>query len=319
MTPERWEQINEIYHDALEIDASEQPTFLAQACAGDAELRDEVESLIASHDEAGNFISDPALKVAARILSKDQAASRVGRSFSHYRIESLLGVGGMGEVYLAEDTKLDRHVAVKVLNAKCSQHESNLDRFIQEAKAASALNHPNILVIHEVGVSEEAHYIVSEFIEGKTLRERLTESPMQLPEVLDISIQIANALRTAHEAHLVHRDIKPENIMIRPDGYLKILDFGLAKLIEQKQRPIVEDDTAKQNQTAKGMILGTVNYMSPEQAKGEPVDERTDIFSLGVVIQEMLVGRTPFAGATISDTFANLINAEPEPLSSSAA
>jgi len=312
MTPERWQQVNEIYHDALEIDASQQATFLAQACAGDAELRDEVESLIASHDQAGSFISEPALKVAARILSKDQAMSRVGRSFSHYRLESLLGVGGMGEVYLAEDTKLDRHVAVKVLNEKFSQHESNLDRFIQEAKAASALNHPNILVIHEIGVSKEANYIVSEFIEGKTLRERISESPMQLPEVLEISIQIANALRAAHEAHLVHRDIKPENIMIRPDGYLKVLDFGLAKLIEKKT-------AIKQNTTAKAVILGTVNYMSPEQAKGEQVDERTDIFSLGVVIHEMIVGQTPFAGATISDTFANLINAEPQPLSDFAA
>jgi len=312
MTPERWQQVNEIYHDALEIDASQQATFLAQACAGDAELRDEVESLIASHDQAGSFISEPALKVAARILSKDQAMSRVGRSFSHYRLESLLGVGGMGEVYLAEDTKLDRHVAVKVLNEKFSQHESNLDRFIQEAKAASALNHPNILVIHEIGVSEEANYIVSEFIDGKTLRERISESPMPLPEVLEISIQIANALRAAHEAHLVHRDIKPENIMIRPDGYLKVLDFGLAKLIEQKT-------AIKQNTTAKAVILGTVNYMSPEQAKGEQVDERTDIFSLGAVIHEMIVGQTPFAGATISDTFANLTNAEPQPLSRFAA
>jgi len=312
MTPERWQQINELYHLAVELDANRQATFLNEACAGDVGLRDEVESLIVSHDQAGSFIAEPALKVAARVLAEDQAASLVGRTFSHYRIESLLGVGGMGEVYLAEDTQLDRKVAVKILNGEFSQHESNLNRLIQEAKAASALNHPGILVIHEIGVSEQANYIVSEFIEGRTLREMISDSPMKLPEVLDISIQIASALCTAHEAHLVHRDIKPENIMIRPDGYLKILDFGLAKLIEQPNNSIFGSE---QNQTGKGVILGTVNYMSPEQAKGERVDERTDIFSLGVIIHEMIVGRTPFAGDTNSDTFGNLINAEPPPLS----
>jgi serine/threonine-protein kinase len=320
MTPERWQHINELYHHALELDANGQATFLTDACAGDAGLRDEVQSLIVSHDQAGTFISEPALRVAARMVAEDRAASLVGRTFSHYRIESLLGVGGMGEVYLAEDTRLDRKVAVKFLNEEFS-HDSNLGRLIQEAKAASALNHPNILVIHEIGVSEEANYIVSEFIDGRTLRALLTESPMPLSKVLDISIQISNALCAAHEAHLVHRDIKPENIMIRPDGYLKILDFGLAKLIEQTHSPIpgLQDGPARQNHTAKGLILGTVNYMSPEQAKGERVDERTDMFSLGVMIHEMIAGRTPFAGDSSAETLANLINAEPPPLSRFAA
>ncbi|MDQ3255151.1 MAG: protein kinase, partial [Acidobacteriota bacterium] len=194
---------------------------------------------------------------------------------------------------------------------------SNLNRFIQEAKAASSLNHPNILVIYEIGQSDDAHFIVSEFIKGKTLREIFKAKTLKLSEVLDISIQIAGALCAAHEARLVHRDIKPENVMIRPDGYVKILDFGLAKLVEQKNKFILglEESTVRQNQTAKGVILGTVNYMSPEQAKGERVDQRTDIFSLGVVIYEMLAGRTPFAGDSVSETFANLINAEPQPLS----
>jgi TolB-like protein/Tfp pilus assembly protein PilF/predicted Ser/Thr protein kinase len=308
MTPERWQQINELYHLTLELDANRQATFLNEACGADAALRDEVESLIVSHDQAGTFISEPALKVAARVLAEDRATSRVGRTFSHYRIESLLGVGGMGEVYLAEDTGLDRKVAVKFLTEEFSR-ESNLNRLIQEAKAASALNHPSILVIHEIVVSEEANYIVSEFIEGKTLREIVDEAPMTLSEVLDISIQISSSLCAAHEAHLVHRDIKPENIMIRPDGYLKILDFGLAKLIEQ-----TKDERASQKQTGKGVIQGTVNYMSPEQAKGERVDERTDIFSLGVMMYEMIVGRTPFSGDSSAETFANLVNAEPPPL-----
>ncbi len=227
----------------------------------------------------------------------------------------------MGEVYLARDKKLDRQVAVKILNENFSGHESNLQRFIQEAKAASALNHPNILVIHEIGESEDLHYIVSEFVKGKTVREIFKEKSLKLSEVLDVSMQIANALCAAHEAHLVHCDIKPENIMIRPDGYVKILDFGLAKLVEQKNKSILglEDETVKPNQSTEGVILGTVNYMSPEQAKGEPVNEGTDIFSLGVVIYEMIAGRTPFVGDSVSETFANLINQESQPLSRFAA
>jgi serine/threonine-protein kinase len=221
----------------------------------------------------------------------------------------------MGEVYLAQDQKLDRRVAIKILNERVSRDDSNLKRFVREARAASALNHPNILVIHEIGESEAAHYIVSEFIEGKTLREVLTESQLSLAEVLDVAIQIAGALSAAHGARLIHRDIKPENLMVRPDGYVKVLDFGLAKLVEQESFLGLEESGARQGQTAKGVILGTVNYMSPEQAKGERVDERTDIFSLGVVIFEMIAGRIPFAGDSMSETFANLINAEPPPLS----
>jgi serine/threonine protein kinase len=220
----------------------------------------------------------------------------------------------MGEVYLAEDKKLDRQVAIKILNEKFSQDESNLQRFVSEAKAASALNHPNILTIYEFGEAEDARFIVSEYIEGKTLREIIRESRLGLPEILDISIQITGALSAAHQVRLIHRDIKPENIIIRPDGYVKILDFGLAKLVQQKAIGF-EESTIKQNQTAKGVILGTVNYMSPEQAKGERVDERTDIFSFGVLIYEMMAGRTPFAGDSVSETFANLINKEAQPLS----
>ncbi len=235
--------------------------------------------------------------------------SRVG----HYRIVSKIGAGGMGEVYLAEDTHLDRKVAVKILNEKFARHESNLQRFIKEAKSASALNHPNILVVHEIGEAEDAHYIVSEFVEGETLRGIFNQKTLKLSEVLDISIQIAGALSAAHGAGIVHRDIKPENIMIRPDGFVKILDFGLAKLVGQK--PIgSEQSTVKQNETAKGLILGTVNYMSPEQAQGEKVDERTDIFSFGAVLYEMIAGKTPFGSNSMSETFANLINSEPQPL-----
>ncbi len=204
----------------------------------------------------------PLVSEVAMVVKAETKRIEKGKCFGHYEIVKMIGVGGMGEVYLAQDKKLNRPVAIKILNDKFAKHESNLQRFTQEAKAASALNHPNILVIYEIGEAEETSYIVSEFIEGKTLRDHFKVSPMKLSEVLDISIQIANALTAAHTAHIVHRDLKPENIMIRPDGYVKILDFGLAKLVEQKAIGF-ENATVKQNETAKGIILGTINYMKP--------------------------------------------------------
>ncbi len=319
MKRENWQKVKAIFDSAVEVAPDDRSAFLNDACADDEELRREVETLLASSDEAESFMETPfAGEIAGLILGTPPNQLKNGQVFNHYKIVRQIGVGGMGEVYLAQDQKLDRKVAIKILNEKFSRHESNLERFIREAKAASALNHPNILVIHEIGENEAANYIVSEFIEGVTLREIVNESPMKSSEVLGIAIQIANALDAAHQAHIVHRDIKPENVMIRPDGFVKILDFGLAKLVEQKAVGF-EASTVKQNQTAKGVILGTVNYMSPEQAKGESVDERTDIFSFGAVIYEMLAGRTPFAGDSVPETFANLINAEPQPLSRYAA
>ncbi|MFN2514467.1 MAG: protein kinase, partial [Pyrinomonadaceae bacterium] len=206
--PERWQQINELYHEALELDANRQATFLNQACAGDAELRDEVVSLISSHDQAGSFIAEPALKVAARVLAEDQATSLVGRRFSHYQIKSLLGVGGMGEVYLAEDTSLGRKVALKLLPAYFTRDAERLRRFEQEAHAASALNHPNILTIYEIGQVDGHHYTATEFIEGETLREHMASTRMKLDESLDVAAQVASALAAAHAAGIVHRDIK---------------------------------------------------------------------------------------------------------------
>ena len=314
MANDDWNKAKLIFADAIKIAPAKRLAFLDEVCRGDAETRREVESLLASLDDAGSFMEQPAAHEVADVIRQNKALE-AGRSFGHYEIIRQIGAGGMGEVYLAKDKKLDRKIAVKILNEKFSQNESNLNRFVREAKAASALNHPNILVIHEIGESENTHFIVSEFVEGKTLREITGETSLKLPEILDIAVQIANALSTAHTAHIVHRDIKPENIIVRPDGFVKILDFGLAKLIGQKHSlPGLEDETAKQNQTAKGVILGTVNYMSPEQAKGEPVDGQTDVFSFSVLIYEMIAGRTPFAGDSMSETFANLINAEPPPL-----
>ncbi len=258
----------------------------------------------------------PAVAEVASVIEAEIKKLETGKHFGHYKIIALIGAGGMGEIYLAGDKKLDRKVAVKILNEKFSRDESNLNRFIREAKAASALNHPNIPVIHEIDESGDTHYIVSELVEGATLREIFNQKTLKLPEILDISIQIAGALCTAHEAHIVHRDIKPENIMLRPDGYVKTLDFGLAKLVGQNKSFVNQtNDGRRQNETTKGLILGTVNYMSPEQAKGTRIDERTDIFSFGVLIYEMLAGRTPFAGDSMTETLADLINSEPPKLS----
>jgi serine/threonine protein kinase/Flp pilus assembly protein TadD len=317
MADGKWQQAKRILDDALHQRPEERASFLNEACGEDKTLLAEVESLLSSFNSAGSFMETPAVAKAAYLIAVETKKLETGKCFGHYEIVNQIGVGGMGEVYLARDKKLDRNVAIKFLNEEFSQDESNLQRFVSEAKAASALNHPNILTIYEFGEIEDARFIVSEYIEGKTLREIIRQSSLKLPQILDISIQITSALSAAHKAHLVHRDIKPENIMVRPDGYVKVLDFGLAKLVEQKNKSILnlEDPTVRQNLTAKGVILGTVNYMSPEQAKGEWVDERTDIFSLGVLIYEVLAGKPPFAGGNAIETMGSILNKEPVPLS----
>jgi len=315
-----WQKVREVFDAALQQEPEERQHYINEACRDDKHLLTEVESLFSSLAKSDEFLETPAVAHVADMIACPTKPLAPGTRFGHYEVIRQIGIGGMGEVYLAKDQKLDRRVAIKILNGQFSRDESNLQRFMQEAKAVSALNHPNILVIHEIGESEGAHYIVNEFIEGRTLREVLSQSQLSLGEVMEVVIQIVSALSAAHGAHLVHCDIKPENVMVRPDGYVKVLDFGLAKLVEQENKSFIGlEDATTMNQTAKGVILGTVNYMSPEQATGERVDERTDIFSFGVVIYEMIAGKTPFAGDSMSETFANLINAEPQPLSGSAA
>jgi eukaryotic-like serine/threonine-protein kinase len=234
---------------------------------------------------------------------------------SHYRILKKLGAGGMGEVYLAEDTKLRRKVAIKTLSADLTKNEDRLHRFEQEAQAASGLNHPNILTIHEIGSQDGRHFIATEFIEGETLRQRLARSHLTIHEVLDISVQVASALVAAHSAGIIHRDIKPENLMLRPDGYVKVLDFGLAKLTErQASTTDTEAPTVARVDTNPGTVMGTLSYMSPEQARGKAVDPRSDVFSLGVVVYEMIAGRAPFEGETPSDVISFILQVEPPPL-----
>jgi len=237
-------------------------------------------------------------------------------NLSHYRIVSKIGAGGMGEVYLAQDTKLERQVALKVLLAEVADDEDRVRRFEQEAKAVSALNHPNILTVHEIGNFENLRFIVTELIKGDTLRDRLKSEPLTLRETLDVALQVAAALIAAHEAGIVHRDIKPENVMLRDDGLVKVLDFGLAKLTEKKTKLIdSEGETrALEVKTSPGMVMGSVAYMSPEQARGKEIDSRSDIWSLGVVIYEMLMKRTPFGGETANDSIASILTKEPAPL-----
>jgi eukaryotic-like serine/threonine-protein kinase len=238
---------------------------------------------------------------------------------SHYRIVRKIGAGGMGEVYLAEDTKLRRRVALKVLPESIATDKERLRRFEQEAFAASGLNHPNILTIYEFGAENDAHFLASEFVAGETLRERMTREPLDLRETLDVALQVAAALNAAHEAGIVHRDIKPENVMLRDDRLVKVLDFGLAKLVEKKTKPTEsEDETRAMVNTAPGIIMGTAAYMSPEQARGKDADSRSDIWSLGVCLYEMLARRAPFAEETVSDTIAAILKSEPAPLDESA-
>jgi serine/threonine protein kinase len=237
-----------------------------------------------------------------------------GSTLSHYRIVSKIGAGGMGEVYLAQDTKLDRKVAIKFLHEEFSKDADKLARFIQEAKAASALNHPNILTVYEIGEVDGKNYIATELIEGQTLREHLShKESLQLNQILKIGVQVAEALSAAHQAGIIHRDIKPENIMLRKDGYAKVLDFGLAKLSEPVATGSAgsEDATRVQVNTTPGMVMGTVSYMSPEQARGKETDARTDIWSLGVVLYEMLAGKVPFTGETINHTIVSILEKEP--------
>jgi len=235
-----------------------------------------------------------------------------GTKLGRYEIRAKIGEGGMGEVYLALDTELGRTVAIKILPEALASNQLRLERFIQEARAASALNHPQILTIYEIGTTGATHFIATEFIDGETLRQRISKG-MKLAEVLEVAIQTAGALAAAHEASIIHRDIKPENIMVRRDGYIKLLDFGLAKLTEPS---IVDSEapTRAKVDTREGTVMGTPNYMSPEQAQGTKVDARTDLWSLGAVLYEMVTGQVPFAGKTPTETISLVLQKEPAPL-----
>jgi serine/threonine protein kinase len=313
MNPKRWQQIDKLFQKCLELDREASDAFLNEACAHDADLKAKVEALLAIDSENWDFIESPALESAAPLLANDQPRFAPGARVAHYEIVELIGRGGMGEVYVAKDEILNRAVALKFLAAEYTKDKDRLLRFQREAQAASALNHPNILTIHQLGNVDGQQFIATELIEGETLRSHLSREPVTLTEALDYSVQVAGALAAAHRAGIVHRDIKPENIMVRPDGYVKVLDFGVAKLGGYPDQHTASRPIEKGNLSS-GLLMGTLRYMSPEQARGGQVDPRSDIFSLGVVLYEMIAGQTPFHGETPRELIDSVLNEEPRSL-----
>src|SRR6266478_912667 len=315
MTPARFQTIEEIYRAAVDQEPEQRDAFLDRACKGDAALRHKIEALLSSRQQADGFIESSAVSLAAKLIQNGHGQSLVGYTIGHYKICESIGAGGMGEVYLATDTVAGRKAALKLLPLRFTGDAERLKRFEQEARAVVGLNHPNVVTVYEIGEDNSIHYIASELIEGETLRDRLTRGSMQLSEALDVAIQIASALTAAHRAGIVHRDIKPENIMLRPDGYVKVLDFGIAKLAEQElPTTISREEALLLVETNLGSVLGTVRYMSPEQARGAHVDKTTDIWSLGVVLYEMVTGHAPFTGDTPQDVMFSILEKEPPPL-----
>ena len=316
MNAERLSKIEEIYHAAIAVDINRRSDFLSDICGDDLELRGEVETLLPFADVTSSVIDQPPSDVAAEMVADARDSPSVGTRIKHYKIVSQIGVGGMGEVFLAKDTRLERKVAIKFVSPEFAHDSDRLRRFVNEAKAASALNHPNIITVYEIAETDGTQFIATEFIDGITLRERMRE-PLEVKSSLDIAVQVAGALQAAHGAGIIHRDIKPDNVMIRPDGLIKILDFGIAKPSNEvfgEAGPPKPDDEAEalgsesaasatfaSSATSPGMILGTANYMSPEQAQGKTVDARSDIFSFGIVLYEMVGGQRAFGGANLAE------------------
>lgn len=321
MDQKRWQLIEKIYHSASELEAGELSSFLDSACGFDHELRAEIESLISAGRDGDLFLSDPSLSLGLSILAASHTGAMIGEIIGPYEIIREIGRGGMGEVYLALDGRLNRTVALKILPS-FTTGQNSISRFRHEARAAASFSHPNVAHIYEIGEENARSYIAMEYIEGETLRSLLTRQSPTLGIAIDIATQIAMAIAAAHAVHVVHRDIKPENIMIRTDGVVKVVDFGLAKLVEPQrvfgENATIDSDQASRvtraTQTEPGLLIGTANYMSPEQARGQKVDERTDIWSWGIVFFEMLAGKPPFNGLTSSDVIAEILKSDPPEL-----
>ena len=313
--PDRWRRIESVYHEALECDASRRGAFLDEACRDDEPLRREVQSLLGYEDAAGRFLEHSALEDAARDLAADPSPALTRRRVGGYEISTLLGSGGMGEVYRARDVRLGREVALKVLGSSAAADPAYVRRFEEEARSASGLNHPNIVTIYGVGEDGDIAYIAMELVQGRTLREQLAAA-MPMPAVLDIAVQLAAGLAAAHASGIVHRDLKPENVMVTPDGLVKVLDFGIAR----RHTPMGSAESASDRTdtrtalTEEGAIIGTVGYMSPEQAAGKPVGFASDQFAFGAILYEMLAGRRAFERHSKVATLAAIIDGEPEPV-----
>ena len=307
---DRWTAVKRIHQSALDRDASERTAFVDESCGGDETLRREVHSLLSYAADAESFLERPAADIAPTLPSESHQTTLVGRSFSHYQILSLLGAGGMGEVYLARDSRLDRTVALKILPGELATDPERMQRFAIEAKAASALNHPNVATIYDVGESDGIHFIVMEHVEGETLAARIGR-PLTPSEVVNIAVQAADALDVAHAKGITHRDIKPANLMLTHRGHVKVLDFGVAKVNRSKEVGPNGDWTVEPV-TAVGGVVGSGPYMSPEQIVGGDVDPRSDVFSLGVVIYQMATGQRPFSGSTRAELMDHILHAAPE-------
>src|SRR3989441_2865704 len=315
MVQQSWQRVTELFDEALERAPEERSEFLKSACAGDRDLLREVESLLAQHDAESGFLESPAVAAVADQIAEDAEHLPIGKQLGHYRIEALLGRGGMGEVYRARDTKLGREVAIKVLPAAFSADADRMHRFQQEACAAGALNHPNILVIHHIDTYEGAPCIVSELLEGETLRQRMRGAMLAQRRVIEYATQIANGLAAAHERGIVHRDLKPDNLFITKDGRVKILDFGIAKLTQPGGNASQTDIPTRRVDTDPGVVMGTVGYMSPEQIRGKGIDHRSDLFSFGAILYEMLSGHRAFHGESTADTMSAILKEDPPELS----
>ena len=305
MNTDRWRRVQEVYDAVLMHPPERRAAGLKELCAADAELREEVEGLLAARDCAGDFLSPDNLQSHIARFTAEVAPLAAGKRLGDYEIRAAIGAGAMGEVYRARDTRLDRDVALKILPVHLVNDAGRVARFQLEAKAASALNHPNIVIIYEIGRAGGTWYIAAELVEGVTLRERISAAKVSCEEAAGIGLQCAAALQVAHRAGVVHRDIKPENIMVRPDGVVKIVDFGLARIVEA--RPDWSLDV-----TQTGTVVGTPRYMSPEQARGEKLDARSDIFSLGAVLFELVTRRPAFPGRTVAEVFSALLNEQPD-------
>src|ERR1041384_7966829 len=313
MESERWQQIKYLFFSASGIEMSEREEFLKRACEGDLELFQEVQSLLVAHEHPGSFVGDSAFELGMQVL-KDEQTNLQRSTLGHYKIIKLIGSGGMGEVFLAEDPRLGRKVAIKLLPRSFLEEPSLIYRFQQEARAASSISHPNIAHIYEIGVDAGCHFTSMEFIDGITLRRLMDQRRLGLQEAVNIALQVGSALVAAHTSGVVHRDIKPENIMIHKDGHIKVLDFGLAKLTDRMSDHWNATTVIDAVETQPGMVMGSPAYMSPEQARGLEVDARTDIWSLGIVLYEMVTGWTPFHGSTNMDVLAGVLKEEPTPI-----
>ncbi len=301
MNLERYEQADKIFQSAVELATDQRAAFLDRACAGEPELRNEVESLLAYDKKAQDFIEAPVFDETADLLADDAAGTLVGETIGPFRLVGRLGAGGMGEVYLAEDTRLGRKVALKLLSRSLVGDSQSRKRFLREARLASALDHPNICTIHDIGEASGHLYIAMQYIEGKTLRQLIVDRPLDSASLLPISLQVADGLAAAHAHGIIHRDIKSSNIIITPRGQAKVLDFGLA-------RPLEKETDREGELTLTGIVMGTPAYMSPEQARGAALDQRSDIFSFGVVLYEMATGRIPFRGKSKAEVMNAVIN-----------